>query len=260
MLPSLFVSHGAPTLAIEPSEARDFLAALGRDLDRRYGRPRAVLVVSAHWETAEPTVSRAERPETIHDFRGFPDELHRMRYAAPGAPEIADETVRRLAAAGFAAVTDGERGLDHGAWVPLSLLYPEADVPTAQLSVQAEKGARHHYRIGEALRSLREQGVLLLGSGSITHNLRELFASRGEEAAHVSEFVDWIAERAEAGDLESLLAYRERAPHAARNHPTDEHLLPLFTALGAGSPGARPRRIHRSRTFGSLRMDAFEAP
>ncbi len=260
MLPTLFVSHGAPTLAIEPSAARDFLLELGRDLDRRCGRPSAVVVASAHWETPLPALGTAAHPETIHDFRGFPDELHRMRYRAPGSPSIAEEARRLLQASGIDATMDDRRGLDHGAWVPLSLLYPDADVPVTQLSIQPELDPRHHFRVGEALRPLREKNVLVLGSGSITHNLQALFASRGARLPYVAEFVDWIGERVEAADLPALLDYRARAPQAQQNHPTDEHLLPLFTALGAGSSQAKPRRIHRSETFGSLRMDAFEIP
>jgi 4,5-DOPA dioxygenase extradiol len=255
-MPTIFVSHGAPTLAIEPSPARDFLAALGREIDARFGRPAAVVAVSAHWDTPVPAASTAASPATIHDFGGFPAELH-LRYAAPGAPAAAREIVRRLAAAGIEATTDGDRGLDHGAWVPLCLMYPDADVPVTQLSVQPSRDPRHHQRIGQALRPLREEGVLLLGSGSITHNLRELSARPTEEASHVRQFVDWVADRAEAGDAASLLDYRARAPHAERNHPTDEHLLPFFVVLGAAT-SQRLRRVHASVTFGSLRMDAFE--
>ena len=257
-LPALFVSHGAPTLAIEPSPARDFLAALGREIDARFGRPEAIVAVSAHWETSVPAASTAVAPATIHDFAGFPEELHRMRYPAPGAPDAAREVVRRLAAAGIEATTDEGRGLDHGAWVPLRLMYPDADVPVTQLSIQPSRDPRHHHRIGEALRPLRENGVFLLGSGSITHNLRELSLRPAEELPHVREFVDWIAERAGAGDRASLLDYRRLAPHAERNHPTDEHLLPLFVVLGAAA-GLGLRRVHASVTFGSLRMDALAA-
>jgi 4,5-DOPA dioxygenase extradiol len=256
--PAIFVSHGAPTLAIEPSPAQAFLAALGREIDSRFGRPQAVVAVSAHWETFVPSASTAESPATIHDFGGFPDELHRMRYPAPGAPATAREVVRRLAAAGIEATTDHARGLDHGAWVPLCLMYPDADVPVTQLSIQSSRDSRHHYRIGEALRPLREEGMLLLGSGSITHNLRELSARPADEAPHVREFVDWIADRAEVGDSASLLDYRRLSPHAERNHPTGEHLLPFFVVLGAAA-SRHLRRIHASVTFGSLRMDAFEA-
>ena len=257
--PAVFVSHGAPTLVIEPSPARDFLAGLGAALERRLGRPRAVLVVSAHWDTDMPTVGAAAEFETIHDFDGFPDELYRIRYPARGAEDVARAVIDRLGEAGLAARTDAARGLDHGAWVPLRLMYPAADVPIVSLSLQPNLGARHSFRVGEALRPLRAAGVLLLGSGSITHNLRELSARQSGEPAHVGEFVEWIAARAEAGDAEALLDYRRKAPHAERNHPTDEHLLPFFMVLGAASAGAALRRIHASATFGSLRMDAFEA-
>ncbi len=143
--------------------------------------------------------------------------------------------------------------------MPLRLLFPDAEVPVAQVSVQPELGPQHAYRVGEALRPLRERGVLILGSGSITHNLRELSARPRDEARHVTEFVEWINEQVERGDTEALLDYRRRAPNAVRNHPTEEHLLPFFTMLGAASPGGLVRRIHRSTTFGSLRMDAYEA-
>ena len=257
-LPAFFVSHGAPTLAIEPSATRDFLAALGRELEHRMGRPTAILVFSAHWETSIPTVGMAPEPPTIHDFSGFPDELYRLRYPARGAIEAAREATKLLADAGIPVVSDARRGLDHGAWVPLRLMIPDADVPVSQVSLQPELGARHAYRVGEAVRPLRERGVLIVGSGSITHNLRELSARPVHEAPHVTEFVEWINEQAERGDTEALLDYRRRAPHAARNHPTEEHLLPFFTMLGAASPGGLVRRIHRGTTFGSLRMDAYE--
>jgi 4,5-DOPA dioxygenase extradiol len=257
-LPAIFVSHGAPTLAIEPSPTRDFLAGLGREIDARSGRPKAIVAVSAHWETPIPAAGTAEAPPTIHDFGGFPDELYRMRYPAPGAPDTAREVIERLAEAGIDATAVPDRGLDHGAWVPLSLMYPDADVPVSPLSIQSSRDPWHHHRVGEALRPLREEGVLLLGSGSITHNLRELSVRPAEEAAHVRQFVEWMAVRAEAGDAASLLDYRRLAPHAERNHPTDEHLLPLFVVLGA-APAGRLRRIHAGVTFGSLRMDAFEA-
>ena len=162
-LPALFVSHGAPTLAIEPSAARDFLAALGHELERRIGRPTAILVFSAHWETSVPTVGMAAEPPTIHDFGGFPEELYRLRYPARGAVEAAREATKLLADAGIPAVTDASRGLDHGAWVPLRLMIPDAGVPVSQVSLQAELGPRHAYRVGEALRPLRERGVLIVG-------------------------------------------------------------------------------------------------
>jgi len=257
-LPAFFVSHGAPTLVMEPSAARDFLAALGCALESSIGRPTAVLVFSAHWETRVATVGMAASPPTIHDFTGFPEELYQLRYPAPGAVEAARAAMELFAGAGIAAAAES-RGLDHGAWVPLRLLFPDAEVPVAQISVQPELGPRHAYRVGEALRPLRERGVLILGSGSITHNLRELSARPLREARHVTEFVEWINEQVESGDTEALLDYRSRAPHAVRNHPTEEHLLPFFTILGIASRGGQLRRIHRSTTFGTLRMDAYEA-
>jgi 4,5-DOPA dioxygenase extradiol len=258
-LPAFFVSHGAPTLAIEPSAASAFLTSLGRALESKIGRPKAVLVFSAHWETSVPAVGMADAPPTVHDFGGFPEELYRLRYPAPGAIEAAYAAMELFAEAGIAARAEENRGLDHGAWVPLRLLFPDAQVPVTQISVQPELGPRHAYRVGEALGPLRERGVLILGSGSITHNLRELAGRPRDEARHVTEFVEWINEQVERGDTEALLDYRHRAPNASRNHPSEEHLLPFFTILGVASRGGRLRRIHRSTTFGSLRMDAYEA-
>ena len=260
-LPAGFVSHGAPTLAIESSPASEFLAGLGGDLDRRFGRPQAILIASAHWETPVPTISVAGEPETLHDFGGFPEELYRMRYRAPGAAAVAREAAALLGDAGLDCRLDPSRGLDHGAWTPLWKMYPRADVPVAQIALQPGLGPHHHLRLGRALRPLRDRGVLLLGSGQLTHNLRELSTLRpGDPApAYVDAFVDWICARAEAGDEEALLDYRTQAPHAARNHPTEEHLLPFFVMLGAATPGARPRRVHRSASYGFLRMDAYEA-
>ena len=253
-LPALFVSHGAPTLIISPGEARDFLGNLGKQLPR----PRAVLAVSAHWESVEPTVSLAQRPDTIHDFHGFPRELYAMQYPAPGAPELAEQTAALLSKAGLPVHTDERRGLDHGAWVPLELMYPEADIPVTQLSVQPQLDARHHYRVGAALRALRDDGVLVLASGSLTHNLRELdWSGRSATPAWVSDFSNWVAQAAARSDADMLLRYRSEAPGAARNHPTEEHFLPFFVALGAGSERTQASRMHESTTFGVLAMDVY---
>ena len=252
--PALFVSHGAPTLIITPGAARDFLAGLGEEIRK----PRAILAVSAHWETSEPTVSLAQQPETIHDFSGFPRELYAIQYPAPGAVDLAQQAAALLSQAGFHPHTDPARGLDHGAWVPLKLMYPHADIPVTQLSVQTQRGAQHHYRIGEALRPLRDDGVLILASGSATHNLRELdWSGQTAPPSWVSDFSDWVAGASERGSIDQLLRYREDAPAAARNHPTEEHFLPFFVALGAGSTPARVSRIHASTTFGVLAMDAY---
>lgn len=256
-LPPLYLSHGAPTLAIEPGTAGPMLAALGRELPR----PRAILVLSAHWATTPVRASVVAAPATIHDFGGFPEELYRLSYPAPGAPDAARAALARLAAAGIAAREDATRGLDHGAWVPLRYLYPDADVPVAQLALDARGGPREHFAIGRALAPLTDEGVLLIGSGSITHNLAEVFrrGPAGGPEAWASEFVDWVAARGADGDREALLDYRARAPHAARNHPTDEHLLPLFAVLGAAGDGARLRRREGGVTYGVLAMDALVA-
>lgn len=252
--PAVFVSHGAPTLAVEQNDTVEFLKRLGGEL----GRPESILCVSAHWNTDAPTISGAERPETIHDFGGFSDELYRMRYPAPGAPELAVRVRELLGEAGIASTVSPTRGLDHGAWVPLKLIYPEADVPVTQLSVQPLLGPEHHLRMGRALAPLREEGVLILATGSATHNLSRI--GRGEvPPAWALEFDEWLYRKISDGALEELLDYRRLAPHAAVAHPTDEHLLPLFVALGAGSgeSATRGRSLHRGWTWGSLSMAAY---
>lgn len=254
-LPALFVSHGAPTMALDPSPARDFMSKLADVAPK----PKAVIIASAHWETDAPAVSIAEKPETIHDFYGFPEALYRINYPAPGAPDAARQTVALLEKAGFGPVALENRGLDHGAWVPMLLGYPKADVPVAQLSIQPHLGPDHHYRIGEALRPLREQGILILASGSLTHNLRE-FRGRAIDAEApewVSAFDEWFGWAVAEGRVDDLLNYRSRAPEAVRNHPTDEHLLPFYVALGAGDPCKTGRHIHKSHSYGVLAMDAY---
>jgi 4,5-DOPA dioxygenase extradiol len=259
-LPSLFVSHGAPTLPLESVPAADFLRSLGSALP---GRPKSILAVSAHWETETPTVSAVSGAnETIHDFHGFPPALYRMSYPAPGAPSLAERVGRALAAAGLPAAIDRRRGLDHGAWVPLLMMFPEADIPVAQLSIQSHLGPAHHLAVGRALAPLREQedDVLILASGSFTHNLSAFRGQRPDspELDWAARFADWFADALTEGRVADLVAYRRLAPEAQRNHPTDEHLLPIFVALGAaGEPQPKARRLHRSTTYGALRMDAF---
>jgi len=253
--PALFVSHGAPTLALETNDTTEFLRRLGGEL----GKPRAILCVSAHWNTAVPTVSAAEKPETIHDFGGFPEELYRIRYPAQGAPALAASVSALLSEAAIECETSQGRGLDHGAWVPLRLLYPGAEVPVAQLSVQPRLDPAHHFRIGRALTPLLEEGVLLLATGSVTHNLSKI-STGGSPPEWARQFDEWLGRKILEGSKEELLEYRRHAPYAQMAHPTDEHLLPLFVALGAGSgkEGVRPgRSLHRDWTLGSLSMAAY---
>jgi 4,5-DOPA dioxygenase extradiol len=255
--PAVFVSHGAPLLAIQDGPAHRFLEELGP----RLGRPRAILCVTAHWDTPDPAVGTAAAPETVHDFGGFPEPLYRITYPAPGAPDMGREALRLLQAAGMPAREDDRRGLDHGSWIPLLLMYPAADVPVAQLAVQPQRDPAHHYRLGEALRPLREHGVLILGSGTFTHNLAAAFRvmrQQGPQAElpFTAPFVDWIAERVAGRATADLLAYRTAAPEAQENHPTDEHFLPFFVALGAGTPGVAGERLHHSTDF-TMAMDAY---
>lgn len=251
--PALFVSHGAPSLALDALDPTyQFLSQIGHKI----GKPQAVLVVSAHWEESAPVASAVARPETIYDFRGFPDALYEIRYPAPGAPVLANQVADLLVGAGIEAGVDSDRGLDHGAWIPMMLMYPDADIPVTQLSVQTSLGSGHHLAIGKALRPLRDEGVLILASGGLTHNLRELIWNDASASmpAWVAEFRNWVVDAIEQGRTEDLLRYRSVAPNAVRNHPSEEHFLPLFVALGAGGNAVR---IHEAVAYGSLAMDAF---
>jgi 4,5-DOPA dioxygenase extradiol len=260
-LPPLFVSHGSPAMVITPGPARDFLAGLGKAYETAHGRPKAILSVSAHWETAQPAVSTAVKPETIHDFHGFPEELYRIRYPAPGAPAVANRAADLIARAGLPVQRDPTRGLDHGAWSPLFLMWPDADIPVAQVAVQPEAGPEHHIRLGAALAPLAQEGVLVMGSGSATHNLRDTFdrirGGNTETPDWAGAFDRWLDETIAAGDGAALADYRRQAPGAVVAHPRDEHLLPLHAAFGAAGPGAHGRRLHGSFDFGSLSMGAW---
>ena len=251
--PSLFVPHGAPTFALQPGAAGAALATLAR----RLPEPRAVLVVSAHWDTATARVGFATRPETIHDFYGFPEALYRLRYPASGCPEVAAEVLAALSAAGIEAEADSDRGLDHGAWVPLMMLYPDADVAVVPVSIQSHTGPRGAWQLGRALATLGERGILVVGSGNLTHNLMDYRASAAAAPDYVRRFSQWFGERLAEGDIESLLDYRHRAPDAARAHPTEEHLLPLFVALGAAGDTPLTERFHAGIQDRVLAMDAY---
>jgi 4,5-DOPA dioxygenase extradiol len=252
--PAVFVSHGSPMLAIEPGRAGAALAALGRDLPR----PGSILVVSAHWETAGPVVGAARHPETIHDFGGFPRELYEIQYPAPGAPALAERVTTLLDGAGLATNRDPNRGLDHGAWVPLRYLYPDADVPVAQLSIQPRLSPLYHYRMGEALRALLDEGVMIIASGSLTHNLGEWRGGTGgPPQPYVSEFQAWVHQALGQKDIAALLDYRRRAPHAVRAHPTEDHWLPIYVALGAGGLSGNVARLTDEVRYGMLAMDSY---
>jgi 4,5-DOPA dioxygenase extradiol len=254
-LPVLFVSHGAPDMLLRPDPARDFLVRLGQEL----ARPRAILCVSAHWEAARPTLSAASSPDTVHDFFGFPDALYDLRYPAPGDPRLAQSARDLLEAAGIGADLHPSRGLDHGVWSPLSLMYPDAHIPVVSLALSRGAGTTTHWAMGQALQPLRDQGVLILASGGATHNLRDV-GRHGVDAPPVDyayAFDTWLEDRLRTAALSDLLDYRARAPHAARNHPSEEHLLPLFVALGAAPSGAAATRLYNGFSYGVLSMAAY---
>ncbi|HMA32101.1 MAG TPA: 4,5-DOPA dioxygenase extradiol [Casimicrobiaceae bacterium] len=254
-LPTLFVSHGSPMHAIAPGEVGDAWHALGQRLQR----PEAVLVSSAHWETALPMVTGSARPETIHDFGGFPQALYEIRYPARGNPDLATEVVRLLKNAGITAGIDGCRGLDHGVWVPLRWMYPDADIPVIQLSVSPARGTAHHLALGRALQPLRETGVLIVGSGHATHNLRDWIVNRGrgEPLRYAVDFTQWLEQRLNAHDDAALTHYRDEAPDAARAHPTEEHYLPLLVAYGAAGSAPPVERVVDGYENGALSRDSF---
>ena len=250
-LPVLFLSHGSPMHAIQPGAVRAVWEGIARDMPR----PKAILIASAHWETNIPALTGAARPETIHDFYGFPKPLYEIQYPAPGSPELASRSLSLLKESGLKAVEDPVRGLDHGAWSPLLYMYPKADVPVVQIAVQTPLGPRHHVEVGRALAPLAQEGVLIIGSGHMTHNLRE--RSNGAPAAYARQFQDWMKEKIEARDIDSMVNYRALNPNGVRAHPTDEHFLPLFVALGAAGKDYKAERLYDGIEMGSLAMDAY---
>jgi len=252
MLPSLFISHGSPMLALEPGASGPVLKHLAAAL----GRPKAIVVVSAHWESRELLVSSSPQPDTWHDFGGFPAALYAVQYPAPGDPALARQVSELLCAAGMPARLDPKRPFDHGTWVPLSLMYPKADIPVVQVSLPTQLGPKLQELVGSALASLRDQDILLIGSGSITHNLGELDWRAGPESIEpwALAFRDWMIEKLAAGDTSALQDYRQQAPFAVRSHPSDEHLLPLYFARGAGRQFGI---VHQGFTLGALGMDIY---
>lgn len=252
--PVLFVSHGAPDLLLKPGATVRLWEQLGQALPR----PRAILVISAHWVASQPTVSTASHPETIHDFGGFAEALYHMSYPAPGAPDLAQRVRELLAEAGLPHAETPDRGLDHGAWIPLTALYPDADIPVVQLALQPFAGPDWHRRVGTALRPLRDEGVLILASGAVTHNFGWLEWGKNDTIVPQARiFADWLGDTLARDDRPALQDYRRIAPQGAAAHPSEEHLLPLFVALGAAQPGEKPLRMAPEYTYGGLAMDAY---
>ena len=252
--PTIFISHGGPDLPLSDSPAKEFLSHLRENL----GIPKGILVISAHWCTPEPMVSLAAQPQTIYDFSGFPPELYKLQYPAPGAIELADRTAALLHQAGISNHTHPSRGLDHGAWNPLLLMYPDASIPVTQLSVQPRRDPAYHLALGKALSSLKEEGFLILASGAATHNMQDFgrYSFHAAPPSYVQEFQDWLDKSLLTGTVEDLLNYEKTAPYGSKNHPTSEHFLPLFVALGAGNLNSA-KQLHSSYTYGVFSMAAY---
>jgi 4,5-DOPA dioxygenase extradiol len=259
-MPSVFISHGSPMTAIQDAPARRFLLEFGKSLPR----PRAILIMTAHFEATFPVFTTDAAPEMIYDFGGFPQPLYDIVWPAPGALDVAQRAAELLSNAGVKCGLVSQRGFDHGTWVPLHLMYPDADIPVCQMSVLQEQGAAAHIDLGRQLAPLRDEGIMIIGSGTVTHNLRALAMSGRILDAPVQpwaqEFAEWIADKIGQGDMDAMAAYRETAPYAQENHPTDEHFLPLSFAMGAGiddSGHARGKRVHASIEYGMQSMDAY---
>jgi 4,5-DOPA dioxygenase extradiol len=255
-MPVVFVSHGSPMLPFEDIPARKFMLGLGAKLPR----PKAILCISAHWESPVVHTTGAAMPKTIHDFAGFPKALYELQFDAPGSPELAARAVALLKDTGIAAEVDATRGRDHGCWNPLMLIFPQSGIPVVQLSLIDGGDAEAHLKLGAALAPLRKEGVLIFCSGGAVHNLRWLDREgRGGTIDWAAEFDRWVDQKIAAGDASALARYRDQAPNAALAHPSEEHFLPLLVAMGAaGGGGAKGKRLHDSFNLGSLSMAAYE--
>ncbi len=253
-MPVVFVSHGAPDVLLNAPDTVEYWRKLGQLIPM----PISILAISAHWEETRATVSLSKTPETIHDFSGFHRTLYHLNYSAPGAPELAKTVTTLLCATDINAELHPQRGLDHGVWVPLSAMYPKAQIPVTQLSLVVNQGPEMHFKIGRALTSLRDAGVLIIASGSVTHNFTWLNRHNPRDTVPTTQARDfsvWVAKQILAHDVTALFNYRD-APYGAAAHPSEEHFLPLFIALGAASNDA-PVRYQPDFTYGSLSMDAY---
>jgi 4,5-DOPA dioxygenase extradiol len=258
-MPSLFISHGAPNIILSDLPAKRFLETMAADLPA----PKAIIMVSAHFEHAGVAVVTDPHPPMIYDFGGFEAELYEKTYPAPGSPSVAGKALALLTHAGLKPSAISHRGYDHGTWNPLILAYPKADIPIVQVSVDPKRDARYHYAIGQALAPLSQEGVMIIGSGHITHNLRGFF-HRGRDPKFdamldsvSAAFVAWIESCVAAGDYEALMDWETKAPFPKENHPSTEHFMPFFVALGAEGSKGRGKRIHHSVEQGFFAYDHY---
>lgn len=258
-LPVLFVSHGAPTFATEPGQSGPALRAYGQSLRKQHAI-KGIVIMSPHWMSRELSIMGNPHPETWHDFGGFPAALYQLQYPAPGHPELARSVQELLAANGLAAAIDPKRPMDHGAWVPLMHLFPEADIPVVQVSLPHGWSPEQVMQAGQALSPLSSQGILIIGSGSMTHNLSEFFGGRREPDPYVDAFSRWVEQALVTRNDAALLEYEWEAPYAKRAHPSDDHFLPLFFAYGASGKQSRAHYLTREVMHSMLAMDsvAFE--
>ncbi|XP_027073845.2 4,5-DOPA dioxygenase extradiol-like [Coffea arabica] len=258
---TFFISHGTPAIAVDDSLLpRHFLKSFAKKVLNQ--RPKAILIISSHWETLEPTVNVIhDNNDTIYDFHNFPMPLYQLKYPAPGAPELAKRVKELLEGSGFKQVNeDKERGLDHGAWVPLMVMYPEADIPVCQLSIQTSQDATHHYNVGKALAPLKEEGVLIIGSGTATHNLKSARPDNIDDsvASWALEFDNWLKEALISGRFEDVNHYLEKAPYGKLAHPEPDHFYPLHIAMGAAGQNAKAELIHSSWFAHTLSFSSFK--
>ncbi|MFC0561213.1 DODA-type extradiol aromatic ring-opening family dioxygenase [Halalkalibacter alkalisediminis] len=257
MLPALFIAHGAPLLAIEDNEYTQFLSQLGKQLPK----PKAIVLFSAHWESNVQQVSSIDEYSTIYDFGAFSEELFRIQYPAKGSAEVTKEIQKLFKQHDVSFAIDGSRGLDHGAWVVLRLLYPNADIPVVSMSINRHLSPEEQYQVGKTLACLREKDVLVIGSGGTVHNLRALnWSDNGEVDDWALEFDEWLATRLENWDVESLFNYSSQAPGAQLAVPPygNEHFVPLFYAMGAADNEKSANLLHRSYRYGNLSHSVWQ--
>jgi 4,5-DOPA dioxygenase extradiol len=255
VMPVVFVSHGSPMTALDQGPYAKALAAFGMTVD-----PKAIVVISAHWQEPGIRIASGSKPELIYDFGGFPQELYALRYNAPGSPELAAAVKVDLERAGMVVSLDEKRGWDHGVWVPLRLMFPDARIPVVAVSLPYGESPEKLYGVGKAIGALRMRGVLIMGSGGIVHNLRLMNWAQKDAVVDgwAVEFERWVLDTIEQGDLPKLFAFERLAPHAKKAVPTPEHFVPLFPVLGAAGEAVRLTPIFEGVEYGNMSMFSFE--
>ncbi|HBI03962.1 MAG TPA: dioxygenase [Paenibacillaceae bacterium] len=254
MMPSLFIAHGAPTLVLEDNTYTRFLKEYARNLPK----PKAIILFTAHWESPVPLISGVQQYDMIYDFYGFPDEMYRMVYSAKGDPNLAIKIQEAFSNQGINSQIDVSRGIDHGAWVVLQLLYPQADIPVVVLSVNPALSPGEQYNLGKALSKLREEDILIIGSGGTVHNLRAVNWRGTSVDNWAMEFEDWIKDHVEKWDLPPLFDYEKKAPFAAQAVPRNEHFIPLLLAMGAADSSRHATLLYREFQFGNLSLTCWK--